>query len=93
MSEHDGRKVVVTTSIKGERMLKDRARGVADRLNVEFVPREGRPIRQISSCLLYTSVPMIPGTRTSPDEMFRETVCGLEDVPKGSEDVYKRQGL
>lgn len=29
---------------------------------------------------------MIPGTRTSPDEMFRETVCGLEDVPKGSED-------
>ena len=49
MSEHYGRKVVVTTSIKGERMLKDRARGVADRLNVEFVPREGRPIRQISS--------------------------------------------
>ena len=39
MSAYDGRKVIVTTSIKGERMLKDRARGVADRLNVEFVPR------------------------------------------------------
>lgn len=49
MAEHDGRKVIVTTSIKGERMLRDRARGVADRLNVEFVPREGRPIRQISA--------------------------------------------
>ncbi len=36
--------------------------------------------------MLLRGVPMIPGTRTSPDEMFRETVCGLEDVPKGSED-------
>ena len=51
MSEHDGRKVVVTTSIKGERMLKDRARGVADRLNVEFVPREGNQyVRYLVIC-------------------------------------------
>lgn len=48
MSTYGRRKVVVTTSIKGERLLRDRAKEVAGKLNLEFVSREGRPISHIS---------------------------------------------
>lgn len=54
---------------------------------VDQLEKMGFQFDQLSgNSMLLRGVPMIPGTSTSPDEMFRETVCGLEDVPKGSED-------